>query len=136
MRSKGWTAGWSLGLRAVCVLYVLVAATASAGNSVWRPGESAVTAMRQAARRVARGRRTISSSAEERTSDVTGRNTMRCIGETDYERGCLVHDLYYDTRTGSFTWFGTSIVASQGATPVRAGARAFAAATCAPPHIT
>lgn len=34
---------------------------------------------------------------------------MRCTGDVDYLTGCLMRDLYFDTKKGAFTFFGRSI---------------------------
>lgn len=60
-------------------------------------------------------------------------STMRCAGSQRVDRACLLHDLFYDTRRRTFTYYGTAIVNDTGAAPVDAGVRTFADATCGPP---
>lgn len=40
---------------------------------------------------------------------------MRCVGDGDHLTGCLMRDLYFDTKTGTFLFFGRKIDSRSGA---------------------
>ena len=73
----------------------------------------------------------VKSRTTDDSSGPAAGDTMRCIGDGDVDRACLVRDLYYDTTTRTFTWHGATILPSERSAPVEANADTFERAMCA-----
>ena len=72
---------------------------------------------------------------ERRDTHAAATTTLRCSGSDPLDRACLAHDLYYDTQTRTFLFYGSAIVRDVDEDAAPADAENFRQATCAPEYV-